>query len=372
MTTASGAIAETTNYMPFGEQREHTGSNISNYKFTDQELDPETGLYYYGARYYDPIIGRFISPDSIVQDPFDPQTLNRYTYCRNNPLIYIDPSGYGWAEVIGAVVGAVVGAYAAEQAGGEGWKGAIVGAVAGYTGAYVGTSVYTVLGGSGWFASIVGGAAGGATAGVVSGAGNALMYGGNVWQGVYQGAMYGALSGAVFGAIGAYYGDSWGLDRVAMYGVAGGSLSELAGGDFTQGAIYSLAVASAAYLYKAIVGFNPDREWREVYQEKNYFTFPETGYCHIGEQGIPLNGKFWHDFSLEGGFISKTVNYIPGVNQVAALHDNFQIAIERVGGSLARTILNYPGMPIAAAITTATLATDTPTMVIYMINSKRR
>ncbi|MEW6110413.1 MAG: RHS repeat-associated core domain-containing protein, partial [Nitrospirota bacterium] len=72
MTDYLGNIVEATNYMPFGEQREHTGTNISNYKFTDQELDPETGLYYYGARYYDAVTGRFISPDSIVQDPFDP------------------------------------------------------------------------------------------------------------------------------------------------------------------------------------------------------------------------------------------------------------------------------------------------------------
>jgi len=58
-----------------------------------KELD-STGLYYYGARYYDPEIGRFITPDTIVQAPYDPQTLNRYSYCRNNPINYIDPSGH--------------------------------------------------------------------------------------------------------------------------------------------------------------------------------------------------------------------------------------------------------------------------------------
>jgi len=45
---------------------------------------------------YDPIIGRFISPDSIVQDWYDPQALNRYAYCRNNPLKYVDPDGHAW------------------------------------------------------------------------------------------------------------------------------------------------------------------------------------------------------------------------------------------------------------------------------------
>jgi hypothetical protein len=50
-------------------------------------------LYNYDARLYDPVIGRFISPDSIVPAPFNPQSLNRYSYVLNNPLMYTDPSG---------------------------------------------------------------------------------------------------------------------------------------------------------------------------------------------------------------------------------------------------------------------------------------
>ncbi len=91
--TGIGSV-ETTEYMPFGSMRDHSGISASNYKFTDQELDPETGLYNYKARLYDPNIGRFITPDSIIPDPYDPQSLNRYSYCRNNPLIYVDPNGH--------------------------------------------------------------------------------------------------------------------------------------------------------------------------------------------------------------------------------------------------------------------------------------
>ncbi|MBI4487780.1 MAG: hypothetical protein HY694_01725 [Deltaproteobacteria bacterium] len=58
------------------------------------ELDPESGLYYYGGRYYDPELGRFISPDPFVPQPDDPQNLNRYSYVVNNPVNYIDPDGY--------------------------------------------------------------------------------------------------------------------------------------------------------------------------------------------------------------------------------------------------------------------------------------
>jgi RHS repeat-associated protein len=61
--------------------------------FTTHSLNP-TSLYYYNTRYYDPLIGGFISPDTIVPLPSNPQSFNRYSYCLNNPLKYIDPSGH--------------------------------------------------------------------------------------------------------------------------------------------------------------------------------------------------------------------------------------------------------------------------------------
>ena len=94
MNDDTGSLVESTNYEPFGGQRAHTGIDTSTYKFTDQEFDGESGLYNYDARMYDPVIGRFLSPDSIIPDIYNPQALNRYSYCYNNPLIYIDPTGH--------------------------------------------------------------------------------------------------------------------------------------------------------------------------------------------------------------------------------------------------------------------------------------
>ena len=94
VTDASGAKVEEIYYYPFGQTRVNSGSVNLHYKYTGQEEDAETGLYFYNARYYDPAIGRFISADSIVPNPGDPQDLNRYTYAGNNPLIYIDPTGH--------------------------------------------------------------------------------------------------------------------------------------------------------------------------------------------------------------------------------------------------------------------------------------
>ena len=83
-------------YLPFGEVKVRTGSDPVHHTFTGHEEDLETSLIYANARYYDPVIGRFITADPTVQRPSDPQDLNRYAYARNNPVRFIDPSGYGF------------------------------------------------------------------------------------------------------------------------------------------------------------------------------------------------------------------------------------------------------------------------------------
>jgi len=61
--------------------------------FTGHEMDDETGLVNMNARLYDPVLGRFLTPDTYVQFPENHQSYNRYTYVNNNPLSYTDPSG---------------------------------------------------------------------------------------------------------------------------------------------------------------------------------------------------------------------------------------------------------------------------------------
>jgi RHS repeat-associated protein len=58
-----------------------------------KERDTESGLDYFGARYYGSTMGRFMSPDPLGGHPEDPQTLNKYVYVRNNPLSLTDPTG---------------------------------------------------------------------------------------------------------------------------------------------------------------------------------------------------------------------------------------------------------------------------------------
>lgn len=92
---SAGRLAQYCEYTPYGVTARNEGRDLVSHKFTGKELD-STNLYYYGARYYDPEIGRFITADTIVQAPYDPQSLNRYSYCSNNPINYTDPTGHSW------------------------------------------------------------------------------------------------------------------------------------------------------------------------------------------------------------------------------------------------------------------------------------
>ncbi|MBI5653891.1 MAG: DUF2380 domain-containing protein [Chloroflexi bacterium] len=96
--TQSGAFHSRQTYYPFGAVRTTEGTLPTDYTFTGQKRDNEANLMFYNARYYDPGIGRFTPPDTIVPEPGNPQTLNRYSYVNNNPLRYVDPTGHDFWE----------------------------------------------------------------------------------------------------------------------------------------------------------------------------------------------------------------------------------------------------------------------------------
>jgi RHS repeat-associated protein len=112
--TVATSAGESTRYWPYGSTR--TGAVGTPYRYTGQELDSASGLYYYVARWYDPAVGRFLQPDTIVPSAANPQDLNRFSYARNNALYYTDPSGHWVHIVIGAAVGAGIG-YGVQVAG---------------------------------------------------------------------------------------------------------------------------------------------------------------------------------------------------------------------------------------------------------------
>jgi RHS repeat-associated protein len=115
ITDDAGAVYQHLEYFPYGEswieEGGSHGGNLPGYKFTGKELDPETGLYYYGARYYDAVLSKWISADPAFEKflptgdkqkdknlaglggIFNSRNVNLYNYCLNNPLVFKDPNG---------------------------------------------------------------------------------------------------------------------------------------------------------------------------------------------------------------------------------------------------------------------------------------
>jgi RHS repeat-associated protein len=236
ITDQDGLRQQLVEYTPWGEVSRSEGNADLTHGFTGQFLDPESGLMYYGGRYYDPALGRFINPDPFVPEPGNPQALNRYSYVINNPVNATDPSGFSFFDdlidffedlaklhfavdrvvvpiVAGIVVtyftggcvpcgAAVAGSLSAglnTAAAGGGLDdivlasaiGGAVGFVAGAAGQAAGLAASIATGPL--VSTIVGGAVGGATAGAL----NAFIYGGAVGQSAAQGALIGAVAAGV-------------------------------------------------------------------------------------------------------------------------------------------------------------------------------
>jgi RHS repeat-associated protein len=92
VTDSAGGVAWATQYKPFGIEYGATGSD-SKLRFTGQQKDANTGLYYLFRRFYDPEVGRFLGQDRILGHLTVLQSLVRYAYTVNNPLRYVDPTG---------------------------------------------------------------------------------------------------------------------------------------------------------------------------------------------------------------------------------------------------------------------------------------
>lgn len=96
LSSGGGWPVSTDTFYPYGQEF-YTPADNNHYKFTGKERDQESGIDYFGARYYASTMGRFLSPDPGwfgATDPENPQTWNLYTYALNNPLAIIDPDGY--------------------------------------------------------------------------------------------------------------------------------------------------------------------------------------------------------------------------------------------------------------------------------------
>lgn len=324
--------------------------------YTGHEHLDNVRLIHMNGRLQDPVLGTMLAPDPVLGALLHPQSLNRYAYAAGNPTSLVDPSGFFLGRIgkffkrlvsgIGSLFRRVIDRYGRE----------ILAAVAGfYTGGAAGNwYLASVPGATAVGAGTVGSIAGGAVAGGIA-------------TGDLGGAALGAVGGAGFGAVGAAYGNTWSLGRVVASGVAGGAAAKVGGGEFREGFAYSGGAAAFGYAYDRAVNYSATWGSGGAAQGKQRYDMPIEGANNFAESRPVVDPG---TFSGEGGRLSRAMNRIPGMNAIAGLHDVFQVRLDQLGGdrfgSVLRTALNFPGMPVAAGLTYPALFDGAPSVALAM------
>ena len=215
ITNASGNEVQRLNFNAWGLRRDAT--NWDNYSdlpemkfdrgFTGHEHLEMFGLINMNARLYDPVLGRFLSPDPVIQIPEFTQSYNGYSYALNNPLSYKDPNGESFilvAAIIGGWIGMGTAMVSSDKGGwglaGDMLKGLFVGAASGAAGAWAGGAVAGSITAGGFINGSLSGLAGGFSGGFVGCSGNAWLSGAGFGAGLKAGLIGGGLA-AAFGGV---------------------------------------------------------------------------------------------------------------------------------------------------------------------------
>ena len=184
LTDESGSRVSLFEYKPFGSVAYAAEDNSydTDKRFTGKTYDDSSGLHYYGARYYDSELGRFITADTVVPYVFDPQSFNRYSYVRNNPLVFTDPSGnkFQWWNPFS-------------------WFGGGGGAIAAVATMFVTAMAMIFTGGT---ASPFLPALNGMFFGALGGGAAAAITGGDIGSGMFGGTVMGGITGGMLGPVG--------------------------------------------------------------------------------------------------------------------------------------------------------------------------
>ena len=223
-------IVQQTHFDPWGNRMSYTSWSTPQTQISFSFHRGFTGHEHYdrfkvvnaNARLYDPVIGRFFSPDPFVQAPDFTLNFNRYSYCMNNPVMYSDEDGEWVHIVVGAVVGGIVnlGVKALQGKINSVWDGVAafgIGAVAGAVGAATGGAAFMALGGgaagAGGFIAGAGGAMmGTAFSSPIENIGNAIYFNDPLMtpkQYLIGIGVSGLIGGSINGGIALYYGKSF-------------------------------------------------------------------------------------------------------------------------------------------------------------------
>lgn len=211
--------------------------------YTGHEQLDDSGLIHMNGRIYDPELGRFLSPDPIVQVPEYSQNFNRYSYVLNNPLNATDPSGFSWVSKAFSKIGSFIK---------ENWRtivSIVVVTALAFTLTPFGGYGLNLLGN---VFNITGGFAQGAIVGAIGGGFNSAINGGDIGD-VLRGAVVGGIQGGISGSILHGWADGIGNNdnmflHIAGHGVVGGGANEALGGKFQDGFLSAAAGAASIHM----------------------------------------------------------------------------------------------------------------------------
>ena len=262
--------SQTTDFYPFGLAFEYSNLNKNKYLFSGKELQDGAlgneilGWYDFGARFYDPILGRWFNVDPAAQ------VANPYLFCGNAPMMYFDKDGqlFWLIPVLGAVIGGTMNLINNLDNihnfwGALGYFG--VGAAAGAVSAYIGAGVNVAMAGgtfgagvmgtasgvssTGFIAGMVTGASAGIASGFITGAGNAWLEGANFGDGLLSGVYGGVLGGITGGIAGGILGGVDALTKGTNF-FTGTSSFDLSKAYGASGKPYCNQIVTAKYVGK--------------------------------------------------------------------------------------------------------------------------
>ena len=227
LSNTAGAVAANYTYDSFGNLVASSGSIVNNFRYTGREWDPETSLYYYRARYYDPQAGRFVSEDPIRFL----SGINGYRYTYNRPTQFKDWSGNDplAGTVVGLIAGSIQGGLGAAHAGGSATDVIVAATIGGVIGAGIGAidptpgigTLALIGGGSGFLGDLLG---------------QSIAGGGTKCKPFNWGSAAGAGLGGAFSAVAGYpflqeMGEGFGGQAVSAVMGFGGFLFPAVGAD---------------------------------------------------------------------------------------------------------------------------------------------
>ena len=255
LSDADGQVTDTYLYDAFGNLLTKTGTTANDFLYTGEQFDANTGFYYLRARYMNPSMGTFTSPDAYAGTIFDPVSLHKYLYANANPVMNRDPSGYvTYGELLGAMaINAVLGA-----------------AIGGLSGLILNVLYYDTHGGD-----------------MQSPDRNKV-----AWEGFWKGALFGAAGGALFGGLG-LLGTEFIFANIligvilifmGMYSL-GKSFEFYMNGDTLWGDIY-LLIAGLSFIGS---GFSFGKAWSMAFDD--FYVPASVGAAGNVEYDLPTGGK---------------------------------------------------------------------------------